>query len=198
MAVNRTYVRYNIQLYTECRKHIARHRRDKIMDSVTKAAMADNINPNKLDEHDDIFEPINEYERIFWEDCRKISKEDIQHLLGSIENGKLGGRPKKEPVQETPEPTKETIIRGSFIPPTEEEVLAYAAEMNNIAGMGGFRCPPGQALLCYAYYDKAGWKNKNGDLVADWKKELKFWARRAEMQKEETTAEQPRRKFRVI
>lgn len=88
-------VSIDLRIYGDCKKHIARHRRLAIFESLIESVIADGIQPENVEEHDKIFEPANTHEKILWESCRKIAKSDRKYLLNSIENGKLGGRPKK-------------------------------------------------------------------------------------------------------
>ena len=67
-----------------------------------------------------------------------------------------------------------------FTPPTETEVLAYAKQMNDLAGTGGFKCTEQQALLFHAYFERMKWKDKNGTPVYEWEKAFKYWVRRDE------------------
>lgn len=70
-----------------------------------------------------------------------------------------------------------------FSPPTEQEVLEYAKQMDMTVGMGGFECCPEQARLFFAYYDKVGWLDKEKIPIIDWKKSFKYWVRRDDMQR---------------
>lgn len=65
------------------------------------------------------------------------------------------------------------------MPPTEEEVLAYAREQNSIAGMGGFACSDEEALNFFDYYSGLGWHvpNSANTPLRVWKPFLRKWAR---------------------
>ena len=75
--------------------------------------------------------------------------------------------------------------RAKFVPPTEDEVMAYVKQMSLSAGTGGFDCCPEQARLFFAYYDNANWKDKNGTPILNWQKSFKVWVRQDQMRQYE-------------
>lgn len=80
---------------------------------------------------------------------------------GGISNkGVIGGKEKK----------------GVFVAPTLEEVLTYAKQMNDIAGMGGFVCGKQTAIDFFNQYDRQGWLLGNGIHMTNWKSGLRRWA----------------------
>lgn len=88
----------------------------------------------------------------------------INNAIANVDNkGGMGGKEGKK-----------------FTPPTETEVLAYAKQMNDLAGTGGFKCTEQQALLFHAYFERMKWKDKNGTPVYEWEKAFKYWVRRDE------------------
>lgn len=60
------------------------------------------------------------------------------------------------------EPKKKS---GGFIPPTKDEVLAYVREKGYAVNVDKF----------YEYYTVAGWHDKNGKPVKNWKLKLLVW-----------------------
>ena len=67
---------------------------------------------------------------------------------------------------------------NTFTPPTEEQVLDYARQQNECAGMGGFACPDDTAQAFYDYYTGIGWHLPNDahTPILDWKPFLRKWA----------------------
>ena len=65
-----------------------------------------------------------------------------------------------------------------FIPPTLQEVLDYAKEQNNFAGLGGFRCSRQMAESFWSNYEANGWivSNESRTPIKDWKAKLRQWA----------------------
>ena len=93
MPAFRNRVSYDLRLYFECFPHIERYRRLKILEMMSKSVINDSMFPHELDKHDEMFEPRNEYEKLFWNSFREMAKQDMKTLVNSIENGKKGGRP---------------------------------------------------------------------------------------------------------
>lgn len=93
MAAFKNRISYDLRLYLECFPHIERYRRVKIFEMMSKSVISDNMFPEELDKHDKMFEPRNEYEKLFWESFRAMAKQDMKNLVNAIENGKKGGRP---------------------------------------------------------------------------------------------------------
>lgn len=67
---------------------------------------------------------------------------------------------------------------NTFTPPTEQEVLDYAADQNQFASAGGFACPPEIAQAFYDYYSSTGWTLSNDARtpILNWKPKLRQWA----------------------
>lgn len=65
-----------------------------------------------------------------------------------------------------------------FTPPTLEQVLDYAKQQNDIAGVGGFTCTPELADQFWTYYESQGWIKGNSAKtpISDWKPLLRRWA----------------------
>lgn len=80
---------------------------------------------------------------------------------------------------------KEEKNRGVFTPPTLEEVLTYAKDMNSIVGAGGFMCGKQTATDYFYHYDAQGWVLGNGIHITDWKKGLRKWASKQAQQLEQ-------------
>lgn len=71
-----------------------------------------------------------------------------------------------------------TIVTKST--PTMEEVCTYAAEMNQMAGVGGFKCTKETAEVFWAHYQAINWRigNESRTPILDWKAKLRQWATR--------------------
>lgn len=96
MYINRNYIRYDCRLFLELLSNTDKYRIEKIFRLLTKSVIADNINPDKSCEHDKLFEPKNEMEKTFWNNCRELAKKDLESFIKKVESGKNGGRPKLE------------------------------------------------------------------------------------------------------
>lgn len=67
----------------------------------------------------------------------------------------------------------------NFIPPSEEEVMTYAKQMNDFAGVGGFRCTKTMAEQFYSHYDSQHWITGSSIPIRNWKTKLKEWCVKA-------------------
>lgn len=99
MYINRNYIRYDSRLFLELLSHTDKYRIEKIFRLLTKSVVADNINPDQYQEHDNMFEPKNEIESAFWNNCRELAKKDMESFIKKVECGKNGGRPKTEEIK---------------------------------------------------------------------------------------------------
>ena len=65
------------------------------------------------------------------------------------------------------------------VAPTEDEVLEYARQQNEMAGMGGFAVTEQQAQDFYDYYTGIGWvlPNDANTPIRDWRPLLRKWVR---------------------
>lgn len=81
---------------------------------------------------------------------------------------RIGAGRKKQP--ETPKPTENT--------PTLDEVLEYAKQQNDMAGVGGFKCSQETAEQFWAHYESIGWRigNDAKTPITNWKSKLRQWA----------------------
>lgn len=72
-----------------------------------------------------------------------------------------------------------SVLQNTRVNPTQEQVLEYAAQQNNMAGVGGFACTPEQAQDFYDYYAGIGWilPNDAKTPIVDWKPFLRKWVR---------------------
>jgi hypothetical protein len=91
------------------------------------------------------------------------------------------GRPKNNQIENQDENQDENQVekkpvRGAFKAPTLEEVLTYAKQMNDTAGMGGFTCGKQTAIDFFNQYDRQGWMLGNGNHMTNWKSGLRRWA----------------------
>lgn len=71
--------------------------------------------------------------------------------------------------------------------PTLDEILDYARQQNDLAGMGGFKCSPDTAHDFYDYYSGIGWclPNDAKTPILDWKPFLRKWARKPQFKTHE-------------
>lgn len=119
------------------------------------------------------------------------------------EYGKMGGRPKKENPTETPKkpqenPTETPNVnvkvnvkvkdndsigekRKRFIPPTLEEVKAYASERGNLVDAQKF----------YDYYTQGNWKDAKGNPVKNWKQKMITWEKHSDKPKQNRFNDHP-------
>jgi hypothetical protein len=68
--------------------------------------------------------------------------------------------------------------KSSFVAPTLDDVLSYAATQSSCAGCGGFACTPRVAEEFWSYYSGLGWvlPNDAQTPIRDWKPFLRKWA----------------------
>ena len=123
----------------------------------------------------------NRWEKISISDGKDIYNTSISDVIDT-ERERESKRKSEEERKGEEERKSEEERKGEekVVQPTEQEVVEYAKQMNDAAGMSGFKCTEQQALLFYAYFDKEGWKDKDGVPVKDWKKAFKYWVRRDE------------------
>lgn len=81
-----------------------------------------------------------------------------KQAIASAENGKLGGRPKKEAKR------KQTKSKITANKPTIEEIKLYCEERKNNISAESF----------FDYYETRGWKLKTGS-IKDWKACVRTW-----------------------
>lgn len=67
----------------------------------------------------------------------------------------------------------------THVNPTEQEVLDYAKQQDDMAGVGGFAVSQEQAQAFYDYYSGIGWvlPNDAKTPIVDWKPFLRKWAK---------------------
>lgn len=84
-------------------------------------------------------------------------------------------------VRQSKKEKKENIssLRTTRVTPTEEEVLEYARQQDEMAGVGGFAVTQEQAQDFYDYYTGIGWALPNDAKtpIVDWKPFLRKWVR---------------------
>lgn len=75
--------------------------------------------------------------------------------------------------------TRARAKQSAFVPPTLDEVLAYATDQSACAGCGGFACDQRTAEEFWSYYSGLGWvlPNDAQTPIRDWKPFLRKWAR---------------------
>lgn len=109
MSVYKNLASIDLRIMSQCLPKIDRFRVTPLLMALYKAIIADGIHPEYMEQHDKMFEPRNEYERDFWESCRKIAKKEMTSLQKAIEGGKTGGRPKKLTKEEKQESFQKAI-----------------------------------------------------------------------------------------
>ena len=82
-----------------------------------------------------------------------------------------------------------STTHDNFIPPTLEEVLEYAKQQNEFAGMGGFKCSKNQVMNFYDFYTGQGWITSGNIPIKNWQTKLRGWCRKDATATEKT--EQP-------
>lgn len=183
--ISRNYCRFDIRLFKECREHTDKYRVEKIFRLLEKSIIADSIYPENINEHDNYFEPKNAEERNFWVSCRELAKEDMFKLLKSIDSGKKSAEIRKQKketrapiVQQVPQPKgekPEPELSPIKIKITEEEFLNWARQMDDMAGVGGFKNTETQAAMFWNHFNSQGWRKKNGMPITDPKSAYKLW-----------------------
>lgn len=95
------------------------------------------------------------------------------NINNNIQDSNKGGMGGKEKGEGKP-------VRGAFVPPTEQEVLEYAKDMNDHRGVGGFICSRQTALEFFHNYNRQDWLIGNGNHMTNWKSGLRLWAKKEE------------------
>ena len=150
-----------------------------LIEHLIESVEADCIFPEKVAQHDNFFQPGNEYEKRLWESCREMAKEDIKSLQNKSNGGKKSAEIRKQKKDDEVKVVSQPLPTNlNFTPPTKEEVLTYAREMDNFAGMGGFPCTKAQAIDFYNHYSSQGWISGNGVPIRDWKRKLPMWVKK--------------------
>ena len=77
-------------------------------------------------------------------------------------------------------PNPPRVVESKFVPPALEEVLEYAKQQDEFAGVGGFRCSRQIAEEFWGNYTANGWivGNDSKTPIRDWKAKLRQWAAR--------------------
>lgn len=108
--------------------------------------------------------------------CREFSTNYGGKRLGA------GAKKKSDNIVNTVSNVSTSVAPSvpKFTPPTLEQVLAYAAQQNSVAGMGGFKCTPQIAEEFWSNYESTGWvvANDARTPVRDWQAKLRQWALR--------------------
>lgn len=176
--IQKNDIRINHLVYLRNRKRISKHRRIMLLEHLIDSVVADGDYFDKLDEHDNMFIPQNDYERRVWEDWREMAKADIRNLKSKIDGGKKSAEIKqlaKEEEKVVQEPVKQEI-KGAFVPPTEEEAIAYAKQMFDIIpAAGGFKANREMVVAWFLNYDRQGWMLGNNVHMTNWKSSLRKW-----------------------
>lgn len=97
----------NLDVLNKCIKggKIINSRLGLMLKCLARSINSDCMFLERLDEHDDFFTPKNKTEQILWENLRTSAKIQIRSIETNRQNGKMGGRPKKEEkAVQKPEP----------------------------------------------------------------------------------------------
>lgn len=127
----------------------------------------------------------SEFTRICAEKSRGVrnrwGKTSITNEKTSITNVIVSEREREE-QQEKKEYTPS--IQNTRVAPTEKEVLEYARQQNEMAGMGGFAVTEQQAQDFYDHYSGVGWclTNDAQTPIRDWRPLLRKWVRNPKFQ----------------
>ena len=177
MEIFKNYVRFDHRLYLKCKSRIVKHRRIMLVEHLIESVEADCMFPEQVEQHDNFFQPANEYEKRLWESCREMAKEDIKSLQNKSNGGKKSAEIKKQNKLIQPEIVKTKLEANNSYKPTEKEVLDYAAQQNSFAGIGGFACSQEEAKQFFDYYSGIGWclPNDAQTPIKDWKPFLRKW-----------------------
>ena len=95
----RNYARFDIQVFSQYARHIDKYRFEKIFRKLVESIISDSVNSEMAEEHDKMFEPRTDAEKMFWKSCRQLAKNDLKTLQKRIAGGSNGGRPTKEQQQ---------------------------------------------------------------------------------------------------
>lgn len=101
-----------------------------------------------------------------------VSDTDTDTVRGSINNIIINSRNTGNNISTT------RARKSSFVAPTLDDVLSYAADQSACAGCGGFACAPRVAEEFWSYYSGLGWvlPNDAQTPIRDWKPFLRKWA----------------------
>ena len=101
-----------------------------------------------------------------------VSDTDTDTVRGSINNIIINSRNTGNNISTT------RARKSSFVAPTLDDVLSYAADQSACAGCGGFACTPRVAEEFWSYYSGLGWvlPNDAQTPIRDWKPFLRKWA----------------------
>ena len=102
--------------------------------------------------------------------CQQCQNHDsvTDTVIEKKDNSNKGGMGEKEKEENKP-------VRGAFIPPTLEELLVYAKNMNDHRGVGGFMCSKDMVIEFFDHYNRQGWMLGNGIHMTNWQSALKKW-----------------------
>lgn len=69
-------------------------------------------------------------------------------------------------------------VRGAFIPPTLDDFLIWAKNMDDSAGVGGFECSKQQAIEFWNHYNSQDWKKGNGLPITNLRSAFISWTKK--------------------
>lgn len=195
----------DLRVLTECQKKIDKTRFYKLIKMLNLSISADGLHPEATEEHDKYFEPRTEAERDLWESCRKLAKKDMEELIKKHEGGKKGAEIRKQKKKEEAavSETEKTIIHDQDLPPitpqmTKQEFFAWAEQMNECVGMGGFTNTPEQRETFWNHFEAQGFRRKNGMPIRDLKALFKIWVAKDKKNHEQEQEEEIKPRVFVI
>lgn len=111
------------------------------------------------------------YEQI----CEQISDKKSEQISNRYQNVNVNV---KEKVNINSRKDSSSL-QTTRVQPTQDEVLEYARQQNDMAGVGGFACTEEQAQDFYDYYSGIGWHLPNDAQtpILDWKPFFRKWVR---------------------
>ena len=169
----------DLRVLTECQKKIDKTRFYKLIKMLNLSISADGLHPEATEEHDKCFEPRTEAEKDLWESCRKLAKKDMEELIKKHEGGKKGAEIRKQKATAQPKPSQPVVQEPDLPPITpqlkKEEFIAWAEQMDQCPGMGGFANTLEQREMFWNHFKAQGFRRKNGMPIRDLKALFKIW-----------------------
>ena len=107
--------------------------------------------------------------------CEQISDKKSEQISNRYQNVNVYVKENNNSRKDTS--SLSTTHVSKFTPPTLQEVLEYAKQQTDTAGMGGFSCPRKIAEEFWTHYDSQGWVKSNDSRtpVINWKSLLRSW-----------------------
>lgn len=141
-----------------------------------------------------------DYRIIPWGGGDETSPGMMKHHRGGDETSPGGGDETSPHIYniDNIEDKKDIYKSGGVTKPTEKEVIEYAKEQNDFAGVGGFVCTPEQAEDFFNHYESQGWLSGNGIPIHNWRNKLKEWVKEKYKQQQQAPKAIPRMSYKEI